>query len=463
MRLRRCAAALSTAGLVAVLGGASGGIAQAGGGATAGPDLSTVEAAKAYLISQGFDPSKFIFQVGLKNYSGPQCPGLGWNCTTANLVVQIATAGGTNYAECAVDARQCVIVQGGHVNGPILLSDGDMNMHAHCGEAPGEKKRMMLKESGPLTCTITQTNPTTGNNFAVVGMSIHDNDDPAQVAREDATVTQSTFGDGDNHAVVHEEILLQTSDETTGQMQDGFQSLNLTQDTETGDNLADVKQTQRITAHARLPATTQKQNTLEDPDPCAGPSAEANTCVNFHQTTEAGRNDLNVHQDHNVEAVGAGGQQNQGCASKECTLELDGSQEVPGSTNGVDNHQSITYTLRGPAGTTQIQDPRIANGPGSQLGGENDLWRVRQLAVLTANDADDLGDVQAHINQVDDLSVFGTVDAQSVIIIDGERSEIVCNQTSCNYVQACGDVEEFFEDDPEFLCPDFREEPPPVD
>src|SRR5687767_13752385 len=110
MRLRRCAAALSAADLVAVLGEASGGIAQAGGGATAGPDLSTVEAAKAYLISQGFDPSKFIFQVGLKNYSGSACPGLGWNCTTANLVVQIATAGGTNYAECAEDARQCVIV-----------------------------------------------------------------------------------------------------------------------------------------------------------------------------------------------------------------------------------------------------------------------------------------------------------------------------------------------------------------
>jgi hypothetical protein len=72
--------------------------------------------------------------------------------------------------------------------------------------------------------------------------------------------------------------------------------------------------------------------------------------------------------------------------------------------------------------------------------------------------------VQAHINEVNDLSVFGTVDARSVIIIDGVRSEIVCNQTSCDYVQACGDVEEFFEEeDPEFLCPDFREEGPPID
>jgi hypothetical protein len=457
MPLRRCAAALSTAVLIALLGGANGEVGQAAGGARAGPDLSTPDAAKAYLISQGFDPSKFIFQVGLKNYSGSACPGLGWNCTTANLVVQITTAGGTNYAECADSARQCVIVQGGQLNGPVPLSDGDMNMHAHCGDPEeGEKKRMMLKESGTLTCDIMQSN-TTGNNYAVVGMSIHDNDDPEQVAREDAIVTQSTLGDGDNHAVVHEEILLQTSDESTGQMQDGFQSLNLTQDTETGDNFAGVKQTQNITAHARLPATTQKQNTLEDPDPCAGPSAEANTCVEFHQTTDTGRNDLNVHQDHNVEAVGAGGQQNQGCASKQCTLELDGSQEFVGSTNGVDNHQSITYTLRGPAGTMQFQDPRIANGPGFQLGGENDLWKVTQLATLTASDPDAL---QAHINEVNDQSTFGTVDAQSVIIIDGERSEVVCNETACSYVQACG---EFIEAPPGSICPDFMVVGPPPD
>src|SRR5687768_7932747 len=153
MRLRRCAAALSTAGLVAILGGASGVVAQAAGGARTGADLSTPEAAKTYLISQGFDPSKFIFQVGLKNYAGPSCPGLGWNCTAANLVVQITTAGGTNYAECADSARQCVIVQGGQLNGPTPFSDGDMNMHAHCGDPEeGEKKRMMLKESGTLTC-----------------------------------------------------------------------------------------------------------------------------------------------------------------------------------------------------------------------------------------------------------------------------------------------------------------------
>jgi hypothetical protein len=435
MPLRRFAAALSTAALIALLGGASGEVGQAAGGARAGPDLSTVEAAKAYLISQGFDPSKFIFQVGLNNYSGSACPGLGWNCTAANLVVQIATAGGTNYAECAEDARQCVIVQGSNAQliGP-LQAGNEVNMHGHCGDVPGEK-RMMSKEThdGSLTCSITQTNELGGDNHAVVGMSIHDNDDPDQLAREDATVMQSTTGDGDNHAVVHEEIVLYTNDESE-QMQDGFQSLNLTQDTETGDTFADVKQTQNIIARAQSSGTTQKQNRMEEADLCFGPSSNANTCVRFEQFTETGRNDLNVHQDHNVEAVGAGGDQKQGCASKECTLELDGSQQ-PTSTNAVDNHQSVTYTLRGPNGTDQIQDPRIANGPGFQSGG---LWKVRQLAVIKANDAD----VQAHINTVDDFSSGGTVDAQSVIILNDERFEVECSGSACFYRQACGAVEE---------------------
>jgi hypothetical protein len=469
MRLRRCAATLSTVGLVAILGGASGVVAQAAGGARAGPDLSTPEAAKTYLISQGFDPSKFIFQVGLKNYAGPSCPGLGWNCTAANLVVQITTAGGTNYADCAEDARQCVIVQGGQVVGPLPLSgEGDINMHAHC-PSDDKQKKLMLKDTGTLTCTITQSNPTTGNNHAVAGMSIHDNDSSTQFAQTDAVVTQSTHGDGDNHAVVHEEIVLDTRDEST-QMQDGFQSLVLSQDVlpvmedttvvtpATGDNFADVKETQKITANAQLDGSVQLQQTTERPegDPCGpSPSFDANSCVDFHQATGTGRNTLIAHMDHNVAAIaaGEGASQTQGCTDKQCGLELSGEQLALGSTNSVDDNQSIRYTLNGPAGTTQIQDPPLKN-QGSQTGGLNDLWDVDQLAVLTASDPTAM---QAHINEVNDTST-GEVDAHSVIIIDGDRSEVVCNEMTCFYVQACSqppDVEAF--------CPDFEVVGPPED
>jgi hypothetical protein len=457
MPLRRFAAALSTAALIALLGGANGEVGQAAGGATAGPDLSSPEAAKAYLISQGFDPSKFVFQVGLNNYAGPSCPGLGWNCTGANLVVQIATAGGVNYADCAVNARRCVLVQGGQAIGP--LGADDMNNHGHCPSGDREKK-LTSKESTTLRCQITQST-TTGNNHAVVGMSIHDNDDPVQFAQEDAIVMQTTHGDGDNHAIVHEEIVLYTSGGST-QKQDGFQSLKLTQSTETGDNYADVKQTQNITARTSSNESMQEQQTTERPegDPCISvgfvPATDTNSCVEFHQTTgTGGSNDLNVHQDHNVEAVasGTGADQTQGCTTKVCGLEVTGLQEL-GSTNNVDNHQSITYTLRGPGDAMQVQDPPVRNQGGSQMGSTEDLWKVGQVAVLTASNPDA---TQAHINEVSDTST-GLVDAQSIIIIDGVRSEIVCNLSSCTYVQACGDVPG--ETEIPIFCPEFMEVTP---
>jgi hypothetical protein len=472
MQLRRFAAALSTVALVATIAGASGGVAQAAESAKAGLDLSTPEAAKAYLVSQGFDPSKFIVQVGPRNYAGPVCPGPGWNCTAARLVVQIATAGGVNYAECAEDARQCAIVQGSNAQlvGPqVSGGDKDVNMHARCREKSTE-----TDEGGGVleACMIEQINPTTGNNHAVVQMMVHDNDGSTQFAQTDAVVTQSTHGDGDNHAVVHEQIVLHTNDESP-QKQDGFQSLKLTQDVlplvedsevipATGDNFGHVKQTQHITARAQSDGSVQLQQTTEreDGDPCTavGGSFDANTCIEFHQTTGTGRNDLNDHQDHNVEAVasGSGAEQTQGCRNKQCGLELTGSQEPFGSTNNVHNDQSIHYTLKGPQGTSQIQDPPLKNQLGVQMGSPNDLWKVTQLAVLTATDADAL---QGHINQVDDMST-GTVDAQSVAIIDGERSKIVCNASSCNYTQVCGEFAEV-----EFgpFCPEFEDVSIPED
>jgi hypothetical protein len=285
MLLRRFAAALSTAVLVVAIAGSGGGIAQAAQNQTgqrAGPNLSTPEAAKAYLSSLGLDPSKFVVQVGLLNYAGPTCPGPTWSCTGAALVIQIATAGGVNSADCAEDVRQCVIVQGSNaqLTGPLKVTgeDKDVNMHAHC---PSEdtQKNLMLKDSGELTCVITQTNTTTGNNHAVVGMMIHDNDSSIQRGQMDATVTQSTFGDGDNHAIVHEDIVLYTHDEST-QQQDGFQSLVLNQtvapvfeDTTevvpaTGDNWAEVKETQHFSALAQQKGCVQKLKTEDQADPC---------------------------------------------------------------------------------------------------------------------------------------------------------------------------------------------------
>src|SRR5438128_5170104 len=86
----------------------------------AAADLSSLPAIEAYLRSIGVDPGSVVVQQGPLNYAGPNCPGEGWNCTTASMVVQIssATSPGANIFDClpAIDAsipalNECLIVQ----------------------------------------------------------------------------------------------------------------------------------------------------------------------------------------------------------------------------------------------------------------------------------------------------------------------------------------------------------------
>jgi hypothetical protein len=77
-------------------------------------DISTPTAVDSYLVSKGIDPASVVKQVGLNNYAGPNCPGDGWNCTTATRVAQIAAPGGQNVDECTESTfveGDCVIMQ----------------------------------------------------------------------------------------------------------------------------------------------------------------------------------------------------------------------------------------------------------------------------------------------------------------------------------------------------------------
>jgi hypothetical protein len=72
-------------------------------------DLSTNGAVKQYLRSLGISPRGVVVQRGVRNYSGPRCPGKGWNCTRAHRVVQIASGHGKNRFRCA--RARCLVVQ----------------------------------------------------------------------------------------------------------------------------------------------------------------------------------------------------------------------------------------------------------------------------------------------------------------------------------------------------------------
>src|ERR1700704_3052128 len=83
-------------------------------------DLSSLPEIEAYLFSIGVDPGSVVVQQGRLNYAGPNCPGAGWNCTTANMVVQISTSAspGANIFDCLPTLKpvipalnECLIVQ----------------------------------------------------------------------------------------------------------------------------------------------------------------------------------------------------------------------------------------------------------------------------------------------------------------------------------------------------------------
>ena len=86
-----------------------------------------------------------VRQVGARNYAGPNCPGVGWNCTTSTRVLQIATtASGTNSAACTT--QTCSISQSGSSN------------TARCSQSSSAA-------SATQSCTINQTGAT---NYAFV-------------------------------------------------------------------------------------------------------------------------------------------------------------------------------------------------------------------------------------------------------------------------------------------------------
>jgi Bacterial Ig-like domain (group 3) len=118
----RVATLIAVAVAISLIGahGGAGAESASGGAASLERQLATAQGAASYLRTLGIDPRGVVVQRGLRNYAGRSCPGLGWNCTSARRVLQIAAAGGTNSSTCSrvgsgpgVTSQSCVIVQTG--------------------------------------------------------------------------------------------------------------------------------------------------------------------------------------------------------------------------------------------------------------------------------------------------------------------------------------------------------------
>ena len=365
---------LRVGGLIAAIfvlaGGAN------GAAATSQPDLSSRAAIASYLQSIGVDPATVTWQQGLNNYAGPSCPGVGWTCTTAARVVQMAPAAGQNSADCS---ESCLVFQ----------TTPNGSNHAKCEE----------HSTDPVAtqdCDISQASPT-GSNDATVLQDVRSTADDgagAQKARQTAQVDQQS-DTGDNHADVHQSISQSLTFGVT-QTQDGYQAADIVQSASDGSNLSHVHQTKDQQASG---GTTQMQNTTTPQTDFKG-CAAATTQKPFNP-------DQCAHvQQENLDGGTNGSQLDQAIGDRQSTNAPAASQTqgtfAGGQKGGVhqDNpfgvgqnmnvaHQALAQRQSAPADAaqTQLTDPGCC-GASSQDGGAKNHEDINQSTTQSATGAD---------------------------------------------------------------------------
>lgn len=378
-----------TAVAIAAMPAASAGAATGSGATEALAGLPKAAAINTSLRAVGVDPASLIKQQGRLNYAGPNCPGLGWSCTTATQVLQIALPGGTNIIECGdpalvglnpatlygttptaaflgLSAGTCVGVQIQPAISSVRLGDTASaqggNNNARCHERIHQRAAPF---AGAQTCRIVQSN-TSGQNHASVHMLIDQNaTGTTQTGQQKAEVIQSN-GTGDNHSLVTQ-IVKQTSHDKGAlplidQSQEAHQSAcvwqggpvisaegcpNDSDSNSSGDHFSQIHQQQDQSEKAQdATQSSQEQNTgglpagfqdcdIEAPDLVEEP----NLCANLEQHSSDGNADSHITQlsKHDMRTDSTFGDQTQG--SFDNGLDAD----VDQSTTGVKKHHA---TLR---------------------------------------------------------------------------------------------------------------------
>ena len=210
-------------GVLALLAAAA--VVVPGSGAGTGASLSTDQAVYTYLASIGADPTDVVIQRGVRNYAGPDCPGLGWNCTTATAVVQIAPAGGENKVDCPQ-------FRGGGTDDEVLVvqNANGGNNNVRCYQESHDTPAAVLE------FTFAQSN-TTGNNFLDVDQRIFQDEGSSQTATTTANLTQETDL-GDNHLHLNQTIKQETSESGVS----GLALLSAATQSQTGDLETNIDQ-----------------------------------------------------------------------------------------------------------------------------------------------------------------------------------------------------------------------------
>jgi hypothetical protein len=373
---KRAAAVLAVTGVAAVsAGGASAWIAS--------ENAAARQAIEADLAARGIDPATVVWQDGVRNYAGPNCPGRGWTCTESTRVVQsnqvaqnVAECGPGGVATSTASSDECVIVQTGATN------------HARCS---------LNGSAEPLaeqTCDITQTGE---RNTAHVDETIDQTAGPLQDARQRAFVSQI----GTERSEVHvTQTVSQRTSVGTSQAQNAFQVVEVDQSATESDNASHVHQSQDQDESGS--PSTQTQNTADLPAPefdCGGEKPSApNQCARIEQevaSDDGGKNDSLLHQSIDERQTTKAGTPSSPASQEQGTF--DGGQEgdveqtnpLDAGTNNNHANQALTQNQnarKGSAEQTQLTDPNCCGF--SQTGGENNLEDINQSVGQTATEPD---------------------------------------------------------------------------
>jgi hypothetical protein len=376
--LAACAMAITGAGAAART-------APANSGALNRIDLSTPAGAKHYLSSIGIDPATVVVQRGARNYAGPQCPGNGWNCTSARRVVQISApakgvrrtlaATAANSFECTpatstTDSTGCVIVQTGSVNKARCVEKSD---------APNAALSCVIDQSGTDNDAYVLQDISTGGSTTSGSVQTQNNS-------ETATVTQK----GVNNRLDATQVVNQSLNASTivsgsiTQSQDDAQTIIVCQGgsgdchaSNGGNNISKIHQSRFAKAHASGGTIVQSQDTTPngDCDPFNPPS-QPNLCALVEQNSTTS-NDSDLHQEDHLQAVATG------------TLGANVTQKQQQPTDGIDAHvpqptigtavnknvvhQHLTDDMSAPAGANQSQDPGLGCCSGQGGNGQSHL------------------------------------------------------------------------------------------
>ena len=394
MRIRRLTVALLGA-LGLVLSGVAFGPASAG----ADPEVTN------WLQSVGANPADAVQQVGLLNYAGPNCPGIGWNCTgTEKPVIQTAYSLGTNIFECPPAQADCVAVQRGSNDGQSLSAgpfggvasaapgDGPNNI-AVCNENDSGEQATAAEVQTCVGIDLSQEN-TTGQNRVVVHQIINQNDEGetvAQSASQRVTITQLN-GSGDNDVQLLQKIHQVGKSKGSDQTQLALTFAKIDQTSATGaQNVSSMQdQIQDLKVTGATGAVSQKQNFEGNPSPECGQEHCRNIYLEVNQKSTSGKQDIKTNQSINQFASAAGGtsvDQDQGAQEGGVRAALD---QHSSGVSTVDSDQTETQKLdaktTGALSQSQIGPPLCCPPIGglSQLDNPNNVTLIKQTGIQDA-------------------------------------------------------------------------------